>query len=409
MARGVIRRFGGLQLKERSYNRRWDPPWPQRNPDRVPDSIYPKRRRNFVRKRPARNREGWIFNTFPQSNYQNVIETDQPIGMWPMRYGQVATGTAENDYSGCQHPLTWTITNPTALYMIDNAGIALAGDREATRVTGELWESPRSFTCEWWMQSNTPSAGFYAIFDRRGTNDRWAVYVDGTNGRLQLTVMQQGGVTPTTVVTTGVNVLDGATHHCVVEAFQVGNTSQSNYQFYVDTIDRGNGGLFATTIETGAETFRLCGENGTRFYNGNIAYCSFYNYPLSQSRVIAHYLAGVGQFTGELQTLRTRSRRGFTRRSRPMALPLPQATPPVAPPYPYTIIRALKRRAYRVPRGRFIVFVPPQVAPPGQPTVIEPIAGVLVTDGRTSGMLVTDGRTTGVLVTDGRTTTVIIT
>jgi hypothetical protein len=138
---------------------------------------------------------------------------------------------------------------------------------------------------------------------------------------------------------------------------------------------------------------------------------------------------------------RRRAQLSYKKRTRPAFFTVPP--PQFNPPYPFEIVRQERRRTYRLRHG-VIIAIPytvvaatpppyppqfiryrrtagvrarrgvvyfwwPQATQPVAPIhVVEPISGVLVTDGRTSGILVTDGTTTGILVTDGRTTTVII-
>jgi len=404
----IARRFGGTPFKHRSRKRQWEPPWPQRNPPFPFQDLVGRRQR--ILPPPRRGRVGYHwFDTFPQTPCQNNVLVDQPIGYWPLAFNGVSSIT-ETDYSGTHSDLTWTLA-PTALTLEDKSGVSLAGDRE-TSAAAATWQGPLSWTVEWWMQSTATSipAAFMAIISRRaGANDDWAVYVDRTNGRLQINWTNQGGVVSQTATSTGVNVLDGSMHHCVAETTYDPVSNNTNYQFYVDTIDRGHGQIFAGgSAKTTLEPFRPMGENGTRQYIGNIAGLAFYNYGLSQSRVISHFQCIQGTWNPTTIIVRYPRRWPAWRRSRRAEPPLPQAAAPVAPVYPYEILRAARRRAYRVPRPRFWVLVPPQAAPPGVGPVKEPIYGVLVTDGHTTGILVSDGRTTGVLLTDGHTLTYLI-
>jgi len=382
------------------------------------------------------------FDTFPQTNCQNNVLVDQPIGYWPLAFNGVSAIT-ETDYSGTHSDLTWTIA-PVAFALEDNSGVNLAGDRE-TSAAAATWQGPLSWTVEWWMQSTGTGAGFMAVISRRAGNDDWAVYIDRTNGRIQINWTNQGGVVSQTAVTSGVNVLDGSMHHCVAETIYNPLTNNTTYQFYVDTIDRGSGTIFSGgSAKTTLEPFRPMGENGSRQFIGKIAGLAFYNYGLTQARVISHFQCIQGTWNPTTIIVRYPRRYPAWRRSKRNEPPWPQAAAPTPPAYPFEILKAERRHTRRVRRSTTWVPIAPQqaapppvfpppftrarinrnfrtarraiffyplvsVIPPGSGGVIEPISGFLVSDGRTTGLLVTDGQTVGILFTDGKTRTVLIT
>jgi RHS repeat-associated protein len=236
--------------------------------------------------------------TSSSSQYRSVVLDDNPVGYWPLDEASGTTaanlaartpGTGDGTYSGVTLGATGALTGST-----DTA--ATFGGTSAVTLPSGMISSSVGLAEEIWFKAASGASGILVgeqsvALPATPTND-WApsLYI-GTDGKLRGFFWTYAG--PWTPITTSGSVTNNTWHHAVLS----GNADHQ--ELYLDgtligsitgqTIYHLN--MTYTTIGNGYANGWPSANTGYFPFTGQLDEAAFYQHPLDQTQVSAHYAA----------------------------------------------------------------------------------------------------------------------